>query len=100
MGSPERMAARVASGYRFAPVDGMCIDPVPAWTLPSDALGCVEGVAFSRCGALFALAHAVDERRLPEAAETITTLGRAAGPPWRRAHKDAARAAMTLLAPA
>jgi len=46
----------------LAPVDGVWIDPHPAWGLPSEVLGCAEGVAFSRCGRLFALAHAVDQR--------------------------------------
>src|SRR5262249_46061317 len=42
-------------------------------------------------------AHAVDGPALPSAEEVITGLGAAAGPPWRRAEKDAARAALTLL---
>jgi hypothetical protein len=42
-------------------------------------------------------AHAVDGTALPSAEEVITGLGGAAGRPWRRAEKDAARAALTLL---
>jgi hypothetical protein len=42
-------------------------------------------------------AHAVDGAALPGAEEVITGLGAAAGRPWRRAEKDAARAALTLL---
>src|SRR5262249_5616974 len=42
-------------------------------------------------------AHAVDGLALPRAEEVITGLGTAAGRPWRRAEKDAARAALTLL---
>jgi hypothetical protein len=42
-------------------------------------------------------AHAVDAPALPPAEEAITGLGVAAGRPWRRAEKDAARAALTLL---
>ena len=42
-------------------------------------------------------AHAVDGPALPSAEEVITGLGAAAGRPWRRAEKDAARAALTLL---
>ena len=42
-------------------------------------------------------AHAVDPAALPTAEEVITGLGTAAGRPWRRAEKDAARAALTLL---
>ncbi len=38
------------------------IDPHPAWGIPRETLGRAEGVAFSRCGRLFALAHAADER--------------------------------------
>lgn len=43
-------------------MDGVWIEPHPAWGLPSQAIGCAEGVAFSRCGNLLALAHAVDQR--------------------------------------
>ncbi|HEY8156147.1 MAG TPA: hypothetical protein VII72_18600 [Myxococcota bacterium] len=43
-------------------MDGVWIDPKPAWELSSDVLGCTEGVAFSRCGRLLALAHASDQR--------------------------------------
>jgi hypothetical protein len=42
-------------------------------------------------------AHAVDGAALPAAEEVITGLGAVAGRPWRRAEKDAARAALTLL---
>lgn len=42
-------------------------------------------------------AHTVDASALPSADEVITSLGAAAGRPWRRAEKDAARAALTLL---
>jgi hypothetical protein len=42
-------------------------------------------------------AHAVDGATLSAAEEVITGLGAAAGRPWRRAEKDAARAALTLL---
>jgi len=42
-------------------------------------------------------AHAVDLSALPAADQILVTLGRGAGPPWRRAEKDAARAALTLL---
>jgi hypothetical protein len=42
-------------------------------------------------------AHAVDAPALPPADEVITGLGAAAGRPWRRVEKDAARAALTLL---
>jgi hypothetical protein len=45
-------------------------------------------------------AHAVAEPALPPAADVLARLGRAAGRPWRRAEKDAARAALTLLPPA
>ena len=38
------------------------IDPDPVWGLPSESLGCAEGLAFSRCGNLLAIAHAVDQR--------------------------------------
>jgi hypothetical protein len=42
-------------------------------------------------------AHAVDALALPSAEEVVTSLGAAAGRPWRRMEKDAARAALTLL---
>jgi hypothetical protein len=42
-------------------------------------------------------AHAVDAPALPSAEEVVTGLGAVAGRPWRRAEKDAARAALTLL---
>jgi hypothetical protein len=42
-------------------------------------------------------AHAVDGPALPSAEEVITGLGAVAGRPWRRAEKDAARAALALL---
>jgi len=35
---------------------------------------------------------------LPTAEPDITVLGQAAGRPWRRTEKDAARAAITVLA--
>jgi hypothetical protein len=42
-------------------------------------------------------AHAVDAPALPPAEDVVSGLGAAAGRPWRRAEKDAARAALTLL---
>jgi len=46
----------------LARVESIWIDPHPAWGLPKEVLGCAEGVAFSRCGSLLALAHAADQR--------------------------------------
>ena len=43
-------------------------------------------------------AHAVEMSLLPAAEDALTALGQAAGRPWRRAEKDAARAAITVLA--
>ena len=43
-------------------------------------------------------AHAVAESALPAAEQAVAALGQAAGRPWRRLEKDAARAALTLLA--
>jgi hypothetical protein len=43
------------------------------------------------------LARAVEASVLPAAVDAVETLGRAAGRPWRRIEKDAARAANTLL---
>jgi hypothetical protein len=42
-------------------------------------------------------AHAVAAAALPPAEEILVRLGAAAGRPWRRQEKDAARAALTLL---
>lgn len=49
----------------------------------------------ARCGWT---AHAVDQPALPDAEQAVNALGQAAGRPWRRFEKDAARAALTLLA--
>jgi hypothetical protein len=43
-------------------------------------------------------AHPVEISSLPAAEDALTALGQAAGRPWRRAEKDAARAAITVLA--
>ena len=42
-------------------------------------------------------AHAVEEAALPAAGQVLDELGQAAGRPWRRAEKDAARAALTVM---
>jgi hypothetical protein len=42
-------------------------------------------------------AHAVDVTSLPVAEQQLYSIARAAGRPWRRIEKDAARAAMALL---
>ena len=42
-------------------------------------------------------AHAIEQSLLPTAEHALTTLGQAAGRPWRRIEKDAARAAITVL---
>ena len=51
--------------------------------------------AARRCGLA---AHAADMFLLPDAESQLGLIGRAAGRPWRRIEKDAARAAITLLA--
>ena len=85
---------------------------VKAVSLPDDLTGILrsharmhaaEGVlyreavlaAVTECGWT---ARAVEQSALPAAEQAIEALGRAAGPPWRRVEKDAARAALTLLA--
>jgi hypothetical protein len=50
--------------------------------------------AASACGWT---ARAVEQSALPAAEQALDVLGRAAGRPWRRIEKDAARAALTLL---
>jgi len=47
-----------------------------------------------RCGWT---AHAAGASALPPAEQVLTMLGQAAGRPWRRMEKDAARAAITVL---
>ena len=42
-------------------------------------------------------AHAIEMSALPAAEQPVDMIGRAAGRPWRRIEKDAARAALTLL---
>jgi hypothetical protein len=42
-------------------------------------------------------ARAVEQSALPAAGQALNALGQAAGRPWRRIEKDAARAALTLL---
>jgi hypothetical protein len=42
-------------------------------------------------------AHAVDVTSLPVAEQQLDSIARAAGRPWRRIEKDAARAAVALL---
>jgi hypothetical protein len=42
--------------------------------------------------------RAVDRSSLPASAPTLTALGRVAGRPWRQMEKDAARAAIAVLA--
>jgi hypothetical protein len=61
-----------------------------------------EGVLYRRAVLAAAagcgwLAHAVDQSALPTADQVLAELGQAAGRPWRRAEKDAARAALRLL---
>ena len=41
---------------------GSWIDANPVWEIPRETLGCAEGIAFSRCGRLFAIAHALDQK--------------------------------------
>ena len=50
---------------------GAWIDSNPVWGVPRETLGCAEGVAFSRCGRMLAIAHALDQR--------VTVYERAAG---------------------
>jgi hypothetical protein len=67
-----------------------------AWMHAAEGVLYREAVlaAVTECGWT---ARAVEQSALPAAEQAINALGRAAGPPWRRAEKDAARAALTLL---
>jgi len=67
-----------------------------AWMHAAEGVLYREAVlaAVTECGWA---ARAVEQSALPAAEQAIDALGRAAGPPWRRVEKDAARAALTLL---
>ena len=69
-----------------------------AWMHAAEGLLYREAVlaAVSSCGWT---AHAVQQSALPAAEHALVELGQVAGRPWRRAEKDAARAAMTLIPP-
>jgi hypothetical protein len=85
---------------------------VKAVSVPSDLAGILrshawmhaaEGVLYreavlagaARCGWT---AHGVEQSALPDAEQAINAIGLAAGRPWRRPEKDAARAALAVLA--
>ena len=70
-----------------------------AWMHAAEGVLYREAVlgAARRCGWA---AYAADMSLLPAAEQLLGPIGRAAGRPWRRIEKDAARAAMTLLAAA
>ena len=67
-----------------------------AWMHAAEGVLYREAVlaAARRCGWA---AHAVELSSLPAAEQHLSEIGRAAGRPWRRIEKDAARAAVTLL---
>jgi len=67
-----------------------------AWMHAAEGVLYREAVlaAVTECGWA---ARAVEQSALPAAEQAVNALGRAAGPPWRRVEKDAARAALTLL---
>jgi hypothetical protein len=67
-----------------------------AWMHAAEGVLYREAVlaAARRCGWA---AHAVELSSLPDAEQHLSEIGRAAGHPWRRIEKDAARAAITLL---
>jgi hypothetical protein len=67
-----------------------------AWMHAAEGVLYREAVlaAARRCGWA---AHAVELSSLPAAEQHLSEIGRAAGRPWRRIEKDAARAAITLL---
>lgn len=68
-----------------------------AWMHAAEGLLYREAMlaAARRCGWT---AHAVDAASLPDGGDELTAIGRAAGRPWRKIEKDAARAALQLLA--
>jgi hypothetical protein len=67
-----------------------------AWMHAAEGVLYREAVlgAARRCGFQ---AHAVDMAVVPAAEQLLAPIGRAAGRPWRRIEKDAARAALTLM---
>ena len=85
---------------------------VKAVSVPSDLAGIMRSHAWMHAaeGVLYRQAvlagaagcgwmtHAVEQSALPEAEQTVNALGLVAGRPWRRIEKDAARAALAILA--
>ena len=67
-----------------------------AWMHAAEGVLYREAVlaAAAQCGWV---ARAVDQAALPDAEQIIGALGQAAGRPWRRLEKDAARAALAVL---
>lgn len=67
-----------------------------AWMHAAEGLLYREAMlaAARRCGWP---ARAVDPGSLPDCGDELTNIGRAAGRPWRKIEKDAARAAFSLL---
>ncbi len=94
--SPVRAVAVVVKAVS-APGDLAALLRSHAWMHAAEGVLYRQAVlaAATECGWT---ARAVELSALPTAEHAISALGRAAGPPWRRLEKDAARAALTLLA--
>jgi len=67
-----------------------------AWMHAAEGVLYREAVLAAAAGCGWA-ARAVEQSALPDAEHAIDALGRAAGRPWRRLEKDAARAAIAVL---
>jgi len=112
------MAGKQAAGLRALadvlparaiPAVAVVVKAVPVPDRPPDVLRshawmhAAEGILYRQAVLAAAQecgwqAHTVESSLLPTAEPAVTMLGQAAGRPWRRMEKDAARAAITVLA--
>ena len=70
-----------------------------AWMHAAEGVLYREAVLAAAAGCGW-VAHALEQSALPAEVQAVGALGRVAGRPWRRFEKDAARAALALLATA
>jgi hypothetical protein len=101
----------LAATRPLGPVRGVAV-VVKAVSVPGDLAGVLRSHAWMHAaeGVLYReavlagaarcewMTHAVEQSALPAAEQAVDALGRVAGSPWRRIEKDAARAALALLA--
>ncbi len=103
----------LAATCRPSPVGAVAV-VVKAVSVPGDLAGILRSHAWMHAaeGVLYReavlagaagcgwVAHGVEASALPAEVQAVSALGRAAGRPWRRFEKDAARAALAFLATA